>query len=179
MPMALRANRPTAHDGSPRRRSSRPGRALSVGLVVIVAVTACSSGAPTKAERGRKAAAAAEHVTQLRVTGKTAAAWDLLVTHQQEILPEAEFAKCVETPQISDFAAEVAGIHEETIRIPGTRETGETRRVELTVTGTSDGSAVDEPMSLSVSEVKDEWRWILDPDEIADCPVPELEPEED
>ncbi len=163
-----------------RARTGRAPRSRLVGLVAGVALvvsgaTACSSGSPSKAERNRQATEAAAQVLGLRAAGKTGPAWQRLVPVQQAVLDEPTFTDCVPSRTITDFTAERDDIGDETIRVPGTAQTMDSKRVVMDVSGHADGDVVDEQVAITMIRDGDTWFWALDPAEIVDCPIPEPE----
>ena len=163
----------------PTDRVNPPIGLRAIGLTVAVllaagAVAGCSSGGPSKAENNREAAAAAVQVVELRLAGKAGPAYELLATQQQELLSLEDFADCAAVDQIAGADAKVTSTHGEHIRIPGTDQTSDSKRITMDVTGKADDEAVDETTALSMVDVKGTWRWTLDPDEIEACSVPKV-----
>lgn len=173
----MSTSEPTAAARPWRTRLGRVAAGAVVGLVTVAGLGACSSAAPTKAERYREATTAALEIAALRSAGDNRAVWDLLVTQQQELLPIGTFEACVPPFPLDEPVSERDDLYTETIRIPGTRQTSESKRVVLRVPDRSDPAQA--PLALSMVDQDGTWRWALDPHEIADCPIPNPDDQDD
>jgi len=145
---------------------STPSTASTGGAT---ATTQADQTSSTAAPAAGDAGAAAKQILDLKASGQQGAAWDLLVSQQQAVVPRATFITCGNAAAITIKSVDVKAAKPEQVQLAGTNVTVGSTAVTLDVAYSAGGQDGQETFAVHLVDVDGTWRWIADQAQITKC----------